>query len=259
MIEENTAFGTWEEVIVDFFENNMSNSEMYKARIYIEKKDNEIITEKDENKRKKLIEKRGEKVSELIKLRKNAPSGEIREWIDRTSEKNIAKGKRIVKATHVLRFTHSSSSSDGHLAIDKSDDFLLTTASLKRDYIYDLAHNNGNLISVSRFLSQALSGLQIFDSIIKQDYRFLDSFYENEEQLKKWEIGLSNLIEERDIKTADKAKQIYFPITDKILINNSKEAYHILIPLFSSSLAEEIYSRQSNPLNKPKKIFISTD
>ena len=243
MSEEKKRFETWEEVIVNFFEHKISDSEMYKAREYIEKKDNEISSERDEKKLEKLKNRRKEKVDKLAELRKTSPLGEIRAWIDKTSEKNIARGKRIVKATHVLRFTHSSSSSEGYLLTKKSDDLLLTTASLKKDYVYDLAHNNGNLISVSRFLSLSLSGTMIIDCLIEGNYHFLDVFYENEEQLKKWKNGLSNLVEQREIKTADKAKQLYFPIQIK---QNDVWIYHLLVPLFSSSLAEEMYLRQFN-------------
>ncbi len=38
MSEEDKTLGTWEEVIVDFFEKKVAQSKLYKARDYISKK-----------------------------------------------------------------------------------------------------------------------------------------------------------------------------------------------------------------------------
>ncbi len=236
MVKDKEVFETWEEVIVYFFENRISQSSLYKAKDYIQKKRNELKSEKDDKKIKSLGQKIDEKEKELLELRKNAPQNEIREWIDTNSQKKIESGKRILKATHVLKFTHSSASSDAFLLNEKSDDVLLSTASVKKELTLDMAHNNGALISLSRFLALQCNGTLIFDLIQQNNFCFLEAFKKTEKDLKQSMKGLSSLIEEREIKTFDKAKQIYFPIKD--LASNSQ--YHLLSPLFSSSLEEEI-------------------
>lgn len=259
MSEEKKKLETWEEVIVDFFEHKVQKCKLFKAREYIEKKEKEIGIEKDEKKLQRAAKAKEKKQDEYELLRKNAPSTEIRQWINETSKRPIAIGKRIIKATHVLKFTHSSSDSEGILLGTKSKDLLLSTASLKKNLTIDLAHNNGNLITISRFLALFLRGEQIIDLIFNDDFCFLKPFASDDSQLKDWQEGFKKLVEKRDIRTADKAKQIYFPIISHGSIEDSR--YHIVIPLFSSSLANEIYSIvtllkygvKQKELNKAKK------
>jgi len=247
MSEEVQTLDSWESVIIDFFENKVAQSELYKARKYIDDKEKEIKTEKDPKKLERLKKGKGDKEKSLLQLREDAPSTEISAWINKTSKTKIAVGKRIIKATHVLRFTHSSSLSDGLLLEEKTDDQVLTTSSLKKEVTHDLAHNNGALVTVSRFLALKLSGKLIFDLILSNDYSFFRPFAENQEQLDRWKKGFDNLIETRELKTTDKAKQIYFPtikVDKKISLEDVE--YHLITPLFSSSLAEELFTIVNN-------------
>lgn len=244
MSEETGKFESWGAVIVDFFENKVAQSDLYKARDYISKKDIEIESEKNLKKLDRLKNARQKKYQELMKLRREAPSTAIRDWIEKASDTKIVEGKRIIKASHVLKFTHGSSSSDGVLANEKSSDVpLFTTSSFKKELTYDLAHNNGALITVSRFLALKISGKHIIDLILEGDFDFLNPFYKDKRQLDKWKDGLKNLVEHREIKTADKAKQIYFPLIQsdsQMAANNLR--YHLVTPLFPSAVAEEIYA-----------------
>ncbi len=243
MSEKVRAFESWEDVIIDFFEQKVAQSKLYKARDYIFKKNKDIGSEKNEKKLGKLIKAREEKQNELNKLRIESPSTEVRLWIDETSLKKIAVGKKIIKATHVLRFSHSSSLSDGLLLEEKSNDITLTTSSLKKEFTYDLAHNNGALITISRFLALQFSGKLIIDLILEGNYSFLKPFSENQKQFERWSSGFDNLVEERKIKTTDTAKQIYFPlINSDQKVSMDKVKYHLSTPLFSSSLAEVVFT-----------------
>lgn len=178
MSEQRNECQTWEDVILNFFEQKVQNiktgqkCELFSAREYIEKKEIEIQEIDDEKKRNLAIIAKGKKQKEYEQIRKDAPSTEIREWIDKTSEINIDIGKRIIKASHVLRFTHGSAKAAGLLLETKENDLLLTTASLKQEFEIDLAHNNGALITVSRFLAQKLNGKQIIDLILNNDFFF---------------------------------------------------------------------------------------
>jgi CRISPR-associated protein Csy1 len=256
MSDKIRGLESWERVIVDFFEHKVENiksnnpktpCKLYKTRKYIEDKEKAIKSETSPKKIEKLITAKEVKQNELNKLRIEAPSTEIRQWIEKTSFQKIAIGKRIIKTTHVLRFSHSSSLSDGLLLEDKSNDTNLTTSSFKKKLTCDLAHNNGALITVSRFLALQLSGKLIIDLILDGNYEFLKPFSENKEQLEIWGSGFDNIVEEREIKTTDKAKQIYFPLIrfdEKTSIDKVK--YHLITPLFSSSLAEEIFTIVDN-------------
>jgi len=248
----NNTQNAWKDVIVNFFETRVENIQnsspkipckIYKARKYIEDKSEEIKLEKQSVRLEKLIKAKDKKEVELAELRIAAPSAEIRLWIDKASQTKIAEGKRIIKATHVLRFTHSSSLSDGILVEGKSNDPILSTVSIGKQCEFDLAHNNGALITISRFLALNINGSYIIDLIIDGDFCFLNGFSENQEQFDRWCAGFSNLVERRSITKADKVKQIYFPLLrGNGNINDEKVKYHLLTPLFSSSLAESVFN-----------------
>ena len=239
MSEVENSLETWEAVIVDFFENKISGTELFKARQYIDKKQKEIRSEKNHNKKNKLIKAKEIKNNKLIQLRRKAPSTEIREWIMKTSKKTLGEGKRIIKASHVLKFSHSSSEPEGLKVQNKCEEVFLSTNSFKKELIYDLAHSNGNLISISRFLALKLRKNQIIDLILNDEFSFLNPFSKDSKQLSEWRKGFALLVEEREVKTGEKTKQIYFP--NKINPVSVKD-YDLIIPLFSSSLSQEIYS-----------------
>jgi len=181
----------------------------------------------------------------LLYLRKDAVTTEIPQWLN----ESCVKPGTIKKATHVLRFTHSSSVAEGFLSSGMTDDLYLTTATLKQPAI-DMAHNNGALVSISRFFALEKEGEMIFDLLSKGKNDFLKPFSQNEQQIEKWLQGFRTLINEGEIQTADKAKQLYFPINNVINLdaegNPDSINYHLLTPLFSSSIAESIYSLQSD-------------
>jgi len=237
-------FGSWKEVIVNFFETIISQSKLYKARDYIGKKENDMKKEKNDKKLKSLVEARDKKQKELIKLRKEAPSTEIRDWL----EVNAKKSGSIMKATHVLKFSHTSSDPEGIYLEGKSTDTILSTSSLKKTIIPDLAHSNGALISVSRFLHLEFKSDRIIDLILAKKYAFLKGFVKNESQLNSWKGGFSKLAQEtRKIQTADKAKQIYFPLDETKKYERLEDRpYHLIIPLFPSSLSENLYQYIDN-------------
>jgi CRISPR-associated protein Csy1 len=263
MSNKEASFESWEEVIVEFFEKQISQSKLYKARKYISDKEADIKKEKEEKRRNRLILAMNEKEKELAALRVKAPSTEIRDWIDKNTKNSMFRSGRIIKATHLLKFSHTSSAAEGVFFEEKSEDRLLTTSSLKKVISPDLAHSNGALISVSRFLYLDLRGERIIDLVLNGDYSFFNNFYENKEQLTTWKEHFSNIvIETKEIKTADKAKQLYFPIdSSKKYLSLKGVPYHLITPLFSSSLAEELdqfvnhlrYSEEHKNIKKCQK------
>lgn len=243
---------SWKEVILDFFEYSVTTKgydTLNKSRKFINKKDSDITAEKDEKKREKLIKSRDARLIQLEQERLECISTDIRSWLDSTSSTNIQENKRIIKTTHTSKFTHSSARNDGLLNLLKNNAILINTGSIKSKLQQDLAHNNGALITISRFLALQNADSMIFDLIIEQDFSFLDGFYGNKEQLAEWKIGFSNLVEVRNIKSCDKLKSTYFPI------DNSLKNYHLLTPLFATSLANELAKRRQSAryTKKPEK------
>ncbi len=241
MAEYIKEFETWEEVIVNFFEYKVSKSELYKAREYISKKDKEIAKEKVPKRLKSLNKSREQKYQKLQDLRKSAPLTVIQDWINETSKKNVQQGNRTIKVSHAVKFIHSSANNAGIQLKEKSDDRYLSTASIKKNLIYDFSHKNGADITISRFLACQLSGNAIIDLILGDNFEFLAPFFPNGKVPSECINGFRNLVEEREIRSADKTKQLYFLVDNELKGENL--LYHLLIPLYPSSLAEEFNNR----------------
>ncbi len=239
MSEKEKCFETWKEVMIYFLEHKVSKTKLYKASEYIKKKDTEITKESNPSKLDKLNKAREEKYKELITLRREAPSNEIPQLLDDICKKKLADGKKLIQATHVLRFSHSSASAQGIVLSAKHERPLLTTGSFKRQLVFDIAHNNGNLITVSRFFSLTCNDEKLIELVLKDNFSFLEQFSKNEKRIDLWKEGLSLLVEERTIKTGEKSRQMYFPVNINPELDKD---YHLLIPLFSSSFCEEIYT-----------------
>lgn len=257
---QNSSYIFWENEIIMFFEKNISGSMLFKAKKFIEDKDKSIEKEKDDQKLKKLITSKENKLQELNQLRKEAPHGEIHDWIEaKMVKRRLVVGKRSLKSTHVLKFSHSSSVGAG-IDIEKdisckiSKKGVLTTENLP-DIIHDIAHSNGNLITISRFLSLTQKRKMIYDFILEDDFSFLEPFSLSEDELTRWKESISNLIEEKQINTGLLTKQCYFPLN-----KNKYQNYHLLIPLFSSSMCQKIYSEvRETRFNEPNNIAIGKD
>lgn len=236
MVKEIEA-NNWREVIILFFQTSINTSALAKATKYIEDKTSALKAESSAEKQVRLLDSIDKKKLELDKLKANPD--EIVEWLDDNAKKNISPGSRIIKSTHPLKFSHSSAPNDGVL-VDYEDQFpLLNTASIPNSSkIFDMAHNNGALISISRFLALSCNGVSIFDLILDEDFCFLASFCRNKKQLQVWTLGFSQLVEKRNMKSASFAKQVYFPV--------GSDSYHLLAPLTPSTLAESIFTKISS-------------
>jgi len=231
---EEIKMNNWRDVIILFFQTSINTSALAKASKYIEDKTSAFKTELNAKKKEQLSTSIEKKKLELDNLKTNPD--EIVAWLDENVIKKISLGSRIIKSTHPLKFSHSSALNDGVL-VDYEDEFpLLNTASISNDSkTFDMAHNNGALISISRFLALSYGGYSIYDLIFEKDFCFLDGFYKNKDQLEIWKSGFSELIEKRNIKSASFTKQVYFPV--------GSENYHLLAPLISSTLAESIFTK----------------
>lgn len=243
----------WNQIILDFFENSIAKSSVYKSRKYIKNKESELNSN-DDKKKAKAQQDIDSRTAQLNKERKLAPKTEINEWITDTASKNIASGKRIIKVSHTSKFTHSSANNDGIVVKYgyKSEKPYLCSENMS-SLTYDFAHNNGALVSVSRFLALSHNNQTILDLILHNDFSFLEGFYLNTEQLTSWQLGLSEIVEERSINTCDKLKSLYFPIDEDYA------DYHLLSPLYASSLSQKIFDdRNKSKYTKRSDTYSAT-
>lgn len=245
---------TWRNIILDFFETSIAKSSLYKSRTYIEEKRKQLNGLTEPKQVQKLETVITQREAQLIQERNEAPKTEINDWIEDTSSKKIAPNKRIIKVTHTGKFTHSSASNDGLNVTYQS----ATKPYLSSESIYslphDLAHNNGALITISRFLALSKDNKMIIDCILDNNFDFLEGFYLNSEQLEQWKFGLSEIVESRDISSCDKLKALYFPV------DNTYADYHLLCPLYATSLSQHIFNDFIKAkYTKKEKTYIKSD
>lgn len=241
----------WREEIINFFQDRMNASALAKAKLFIEERAVKLKAELNEKKKERLESAIDKKKLELEELRSDP--AEIVDWIDKNSSVKIGSGNRIIKSTHPLKISHSSAPNDGVLVDYEDKTPLLTTASIKNiNKTYDMAHNNGALISISRFLAVSVAGSSIYDLILNKQFHFLEGFSENTDQLNRWKQGFSKLIEKRSINSASFTKQAYYPIANS--------GYHLLSILNSSTLAESIFNKiTSSKYRKANDYFNNTE
>ncbi len=239
MDESRTAL---EQCLVDFFAHQVSKFEIFKHRKKMEKAAREqmeleektSLSKTEERKLKKLEQESAQLRLEADRIKTDALKVAIPRWLDETADKglSLSKDKESRKATHLLKFTHSSAPhfSICHRKRGSTDCTYVATESLIEDY-YDIAHSNGAYITISKFLLVDIDDVLVIDRILDHDFRFLEVLDVNESRMETWKEGLSSFVVHESPLTAVYTKQIFFP--------NGND-YHLLAPLFSSSLSEAL-------------------
>lgn len=128
---------------------------------------------------------------------------------------------QISLVTHAAKYTHSDSKSSSVYSNTRACEGYLSTATLD-DPSLD-AVGNAAVLDVAKLLQTDVAG----DSL-------LAPFASSDEQLQQWIAGFRQALIVRDPTSHKLAKQIYFLVGD---------GYHLLRPLFSSSLAQALYQK----------------
>ena len=248
MTEETTLPTSWEDVIIDFFETKVANlksgmpCKIYKANKYLKEKKSDLINEKDQKKRSRIEDVIEKKTAEYKQLHACVLTSEVNDWIGFNFSKKISVGKRITESTHVNKFSYDSAHVGGFIDTIKSIKTLITTDSLKHRTL-DMAHHDGALITITRFLALRYDGRSILNCITEDDFSFLKAASKNKAQLKEWSEGFKELIEVRNDLHTDKLKQTYFRVSDSSI---DSERYKILVPVYASSLSHGLFCKYNN-------------
>lgn len=152
-------------------------------------------------------------------------------WLDSAAKR----ASQISMATHAVKFTHSSAKGSNLLASDLGqDNRYLDTAALQTPAID--AVGNAAALDVARLLQLTDErGLSLLDYLKCDDVTPLEILAQNNEQLVSWVSGLKQALQDTTPSSHTLSKQVYFPIEDG--------GYHLLAPLYSSSLSQAIYQR----------------
>lgn len=147
------------------------------------------------------------------------------------------RAKQISLATHAAKFTHSDAKASSILLnhYRLSDVSYLVTQHIPNPAID--AVGNAAALDVARLLKIKANGETLIDQLQNQSVEALKLFTSEQAILNEWLIGLSQALGDEKISAHILTKQLYFPI------NIVNESYHLLCPLYSSSLANELYAK----------------
>lgn len=235
---------SWTDAIVQFFENEIKESELYKARESYENKLADFKVEKDQKKKSEQGNDVESRKQALLEIRKRNISDNIKSFVYSWVVANKSPytvpefNNLITKVTHPLKYSHSSDINYGISDGAEVDLEYLSTGAI-RNREYDLTHHNGAIIQLVRLLGVSFNNEMIYDCVIGNDFIFLNDFNLPEGEKKIWESQFKSWVARKPIKTVGRAKQIYFPIP----INQDEHSYHLLAVLHSSTLSYEIYKR----------------
>jgi len=140
---------------------------------------------------------------------------------------------QITWVTHAPKYTHGDSKSSGILVEVKRDHHYLSTSSIQECAV-DFIGNSATL-DVANLLLLESDGTRLMDCIRRGDDQPLTVHSRDAEQLRRWMDGLSKALENNGIVSHPLAKQTYFPLEES--------KYHLLSPLFASSLCHGLHQR----------------
>lgn len=150
------------------------------------------------------------------------------------------RANQIQMVTHALKFTHTDAKGssvyfpEGQAqAAGMKNGELLSTVSLTTPVID--AVGNAAALDVAALLQLEHDGTTLIQHIEQSDSSPLQPFAKDEQQLAEWIRAFKQALESNELSSHKLAKQLYFPV--------AKGQYHLLAPLYSSSLAHALNSR----------------
>ena len=148
------------------------------------------------------------------------------------------KADKVQLASHALKYSHpdavgSSLNSAGN---PQADEYLVGTHTLGSQQNLDVVVSTAAYLPVYKFLSLCVDGQTLLQRCVDQDPALSAAFCDNPETAQSWMAAFANLASPKGKPASHAlAKQIYWPLEDG--------KYHLLSPLFPTSLAHTLWSR----------------
>lgn len=146
-----------------------------------------------------------------------------------------SRAKQLQLVTHALKFTHSDAKGTSLFTQKEplSDLPLISTSSLESPKI-DVVGNAAALDVGKLLLLEQDDGKLLVNFIQQDDMSPFEPLAESTEQLVDWLAGFKLAVTAKDPSSHKLAKQLYWPIDDD---------YHLLLPLYATSLSQEMFER----------------
>lgn len=158
------------------------------------------------------------------------------------------RAKQISLATHAAKFTHSDAKASSALVteIDPGDECYLITAELEEKPID--AVGNAAALDVAKLLKLQVNNESLISQLQRGDVTALQVFANDPQQLEQWNEGFKLALGDEKLSSHNLSKQLYFPLSGR--------KYHLLCPMFSSSLADRLYYKVTSTRfgDEPKEI-----
>ncbi|PJG61828.1 type I-F CRISPR-associated protein Csy1 [Yersinia kristensenii] len=156
---------------------------------------------------------------------------ETRSWLTDAA----SRAGQISLVTHALKYIHSDArgSSVFNLPAAENNAVYLSSATLAKPAID--AVGNAAALDVAKLLQTEHNGDSLLACLHRADYSPLAELAENPAQLTLWVEGFKQALVDKQLTSHKLAKQLYFPV--------GPNQYHLLSPLFSSSLAHAMHQR----------------
>ncbi|HIF9164765.1 TPA: type I-F CRISPR-associated protein Csy1 [Photobacterium damselae] len=178
---------------------------------------------------------------------------ELNAWIDNAARR----ATKVAVATHVAKFTHSSSKATSFYVENGHTDLRYLDSSCLESSINDIAVSDAKASPTGKLLLiEDKKQTPLWQYILNNDPTPFSYLIDDSNLITTWYSLLKEAIEPSQPTSHIFNKQIYFPISDN--------KYHLLAPLYSSSLAQALfdeiqYSRFSQEMEAIRKAKRNND
>lgn len=153
---------------------------------------------------------------------------ETRNWLTEAA----SRAGQISLVTHAAKYTHGDSRSSSVFSVTTANDGYVSTSTLENPPAD--AVGNAATLDVAKLLQSEVEGDSLLACLKRGDYCPFEPLAQDANQLRQWTDGFSQALTTREPASHKLAKQIYFPVGD---------GYHLLSPLFATSLAQALYQK----------------
>lgn len=193
----------------------------------------------DKSTAKQCADAEAEQVAELeqslFKLRVELVSQyQPQNWLTEAAKR----AGQISMVTHAPKYTHSDTRGMG-VYFQSASAATQTNASahLHSQSMNELAPDvvgNAAALDVARLLQQEAHGQSLLMEVASGESAALRELASDQEQYQTWLQGLENALQDKELKSGQLSKQLYFPV---------ENGYHLISPLYASSLSQKLYDK----------------
>jgi CRISPR-associated protein Csy1 len=168
-----------------------------------------------------------------LKREKAMASYEREAWIADAAKRV----EKIVLATHAIKYMHPDAKGSCLYSFgnSKAGELVIGTHTVQEECKPDFVCNSAANLDVCSFLREDVDGCSLLSRVIDNDSAFKSALGDDPEEAQSWTDAFAGITQQKGRPASHKlAKQIYWPL--------GKGEYHLLAPLFPTSLAHVVWN-----------------